>query len=126
MEFITIPGRMTGKEFSEDAERRAAGPSAAKSGESFPWDGADQSLRQILDRMVQTKEAWAAALTGGNSSQMDDAPPAGPTPAAMPARLDDADARSTAYSRSAACSLTSLRSMPTAVCSRWTRCGTSE
>ena len=32
----------------------------------FPWDGPDQSLRQILDRMVQTKEAWAAALTGGS------------------------------------------------------------
>ena len=31
----------------------------------FPWDGPDQSLRQLLDRMVQTKEAWAAALTGG-------------------------------------------------------------
>src|ERR1035438_5079959 len=28
----------------------------------FPWDGPDRSLRQILDRMVQTKEVWAAAL----------------------------------------------------------------
>jgi hypothetical protein len=25
----------------------------------FPRDGPDQSLRQLLDRMVQTKEAWA-------------------------------------------------------------------
>jgi AraC family transcriptional regulator len=33
----------------------------------FPWDGPDQSLRQLLDRMVQTKEAWAAALTGGGT-----------------------------------------------------------
>jgi len=40
-----------------------------------PWDGPDQSLRQILDRMVQTKEAWAAALTGGSWSPMDDTPP---------------------------------------------------
>ena len=33
----------------------------------FPWDGPDRSLRQLLDRMVQTKEAWAAALTGGSA-----------------------------------------------------------
>ena len=59
----------------------------------FPWDGADQSLRQILDRMVQTKEAWAAALTGGSWSPMDDAPPTGRTPSAMLARLDRADAK---------------------------------
>ena len=37
----------------------------------FPWDGPDQSLCQILDRMVQTKEAWAAALTGGSMPTMD-------------------------------------------------------
>ena len=30
----------------------------------LPWDGPDQNLRQLLDRMVQTKEAWTAALTG--------------------------------------------------------------
>ena len=39
----------------------------------FPWDGPDQTLRQILDRMVQTKEVWAAALTGGSMSPMDNA-----------------------------------------------------
>ena len=33
----------------------------------FPWDGPDRSVRQLLDRMVQTKEAWAAALTGGST-----------------------------------------------------------
>ncbi len=59
----------------------------------FPWDGPDQSLRQILDRMVQTKEAWAAALTGGSWSPEDDAPAAKRTPAAMVARLDEADAK---------------------------------
>ena len=37
----------------------------------FPWDGPDQSLRQILDRMVLTKEVWAAALTGGSMPSMD-------------------------------------------------------
>jgi AraC-like DNA-binding protein/uncharacterized damage-inducible protein DinB len=59
----------------------------------FPWDGPDQSLRQILDRMVQTKEAWAAALTGGSWAPMDNAPPADRTPSAMLARLDRADAK---------------------------------
>jgi AraC family transcriptional regulator len=58
----------------------------------FPWDGPDQSLRQILDRMVQTKEVWAAALTGGSMPLLDKADPADRTPAAMQARLDTADA----------------------------------
>ena len=58
----------------------------------FPWDGPDQSLRQILDRMVQTKEAWAAALTSGSIPLMDNAPPTDRTPSAMLARLDKADA----------------------------------
>ena len=31
----------------------------------FPWDTPDQSLRDILERMVYTKEVWTAALTGG-------------------------------------------------------------
>ena len=58
----------------------------------FPWDGPDENLRQILDRLVQTKEVWAAALTGGNMPQMDKAPLTDRTPAAMLARLDRADA----------------------------------
>jgi AraC-like DNA-binding protein len=58
----------------------------------FPWDGPDQNLRQILDRMVQTKEAWAAALTGGSMSPMDNTPATDRTPSAMLARLDRADA----------------------------------
>ena len=57
----------------------------------FPWDGPDQSLRQLLDRMVQTKEAWAAALTGGSVPLFDNAPPEERTPAAMLARLEKAD-----------------------------------
>jgi AraC family transcriptional regulator len=59
----------------------------------FPWDGPDQTLRQILDRMVQTKEAWAAALTGGTWSCLDDAPATDRTPSAMQERLDRADAK---------------------------------
>jgi AraC family transcriptional regulator len=58
----------------------------------LPWDGPDQSLRQILDRMVQTKEAWTAALTGGGMPLMDNAPPTDRTPSAMLGRLDRADA----------------------------------
>lgn len=59
----------------------------------FPWDGPDQSLRQILDRIVQTKEAWAAALTGGSMPPMENAPPTDRTPSAMLSRLDIADAK---------------------------------
>ena len=58
----------------------------------FPWDGPDQSLRQILDRMVLTKEVWAAALTGSSMPPMDDAPPEHRTASAMLARLEKADA----------------------------------
>ncbi len=58
----------------------------------FPWSGPDGSLRQLLDRMVQNKEAWAAALTGGTTPLMDNAPPEHRTPSAMLARLQKADA----------------------------------
>jgi AraC-like DNA-binding protein len=58
----------------------------------FPWDGPDRSLRQLLDRMVQTKEAWGAALTGGSVPLFDKAPREDRTPSAMLARLDKADA----------------------------------
>ena len=59
----------------------------------FPWDGPDQSMRQILDRIVQTKEVWAAALTGGIMPPMDNAPSADRTPSAMLTRLEGADAK---------------------------------
>jgi AraC-like DNA-binding protein len=58
-----------------------------------PWDGPDRSLRQILDRMVQTKEVWAAAMTGGSMPPMDAAPREYLTPAAMSSRLEAADAK---------------------------------
>jgi AraC family transcriptional regulator len=58
----------------------------------FPWDGPDQNLRQILDRMVQTKEAWAAALTNSDAPLFDQAPPENRTPAGMLERLERADA----------------------------------
>lgn len=58
----------------------------------FPWDGPDQTLRQILDRMVITKEVWAAALTGSGMPLMENAPPEDRTPTAMMARVERADA----------------------------------
>jgi AraC family transcriptional regulator len=58
----------------------------------FPWDSPDQTLRQILDRMVLTKEVWAAALTGSGMPLMEDAPPEHRTPPAMTARMERADA----------------------------------
>jgi AraC family transcriptional regulator len=59
----------------------------------YPWGGPDQTLRHILDRMVQTKEAWAAALTGDSAPLFDDAPASDRTPAAMLGRLERADAK---------------------------------
>ncbi len=58
----------------------------------FPWADEDQSLRQVLDRMVLTKEVWAAALTGSSMPLMNDAPPEHRTPSTMLARIEKADA----------------------------------
>jgi AraC-like DNA-binding protein/uncharacterized damage-inducible protein DinB len=56
------------------------------------WDKPDQNLREILERMVQTKEVWAAALTGGEMPALDDRPAEDRTPAAMLERFTKADA----------------------------------
>ena len=58
----------------------------------FPWCDADQSLRQVLDRMVLTKEVWAAAMIGSGMPLMDDAPAEHRTPSNMLARVEKADA----------------------------------
>ena len=57
----------------------------------LPWDDADQTLREILDRLVHTKEVWTAALTGGEMPPHV-RPPAACTPAALLARFEKADA----------------------------------
>ncbi len=57
----------------------------------FPWHTPDCTLRQILDRMVQTKEVWSAAISGGPMPAIDKAPPEERTPTAMLARLERAD-----------------------------------
>jgi AraC family transcriptional regulator len=58
----------------------------------FPWDKPDCNLRQILERMVQTKEVWTAALTGGDMPPLDDSNAANRTPAALLARFNKVDA----------------------------------
>jgi AraC family transcriptional regulator len=56
------------------------------------WDKPDQNLREILERMVQTKEVWTAALTGGEMPALDNRPAADRTPAAMLGRFEKAEA----------------------------------
>jgi AraC-like DNA-binding protein/uncharacterized damage-inducible protein DinB len=57
-----------------------------------PWDTPDQTLRQILDRIVLTKEVWTAALTGGALPDVTTAATARRTPAAMLERLQKTEA----------------------------------
>jgi uncharacterized damage-inducible protein DinB len=57
----------------------------------FPWPSPDQCLRQILERIVQTKEVWAAALTGSAMPAMENVPAQDRTPSAMLARMEKAD-----------------------------------
>jgi len=58
----------------------------------FPWDKPDQNLREILERMVQTKEVWVAALVGGEMPTLEGHPAAERTPAAMLCRFEKAEA----------------------------------
>jgi hypothetical protein len=57
----------------------------------FGWCDPDKNLREILERIVQTKEVWTAALTGGDLASLDHGP-AGRAPAALLARFEKADA----------------------------------
>ncbi len=57
----------------------------------FPWDKPDRNLREILERMVQTKEVWAAALTGGEMPALEGLPPKERTPSAMLKRFEKAE-----------------------------------
>jgi len=58
----------------------------------FPWDKPDRNLREILERIVQTKEVWAAAFTGGEMPDLDGRPAADRTPHALLDRFEKADA----------------------------------
>ena len=53
-----------------------------------PWDTPDQTVRQILDRIVLTKEVWTAALTGGELPDIRPEATATQTPSTMLERLE--------------------------------------
>lgn len=57
----------------------------------FPWDKPAQSLRELLRRLVITKEVWSAALTGGEVPNIENEPRERTTPDALLARLEKAD-----------------------------------
>lgn len=57
-----------------------------------PWPTPAHSLRELLRRLVQTKELWTAALTGGEAPNIETEPPDQGTPDALIARLQQADA----------------------------------
>ncbi len=56
------------------------------------WDKPDRSLREILERIIQTKEVWTAAITAGDMPALDGRPPEERTPVALLARFERADA----------------------------------
>jgi AraC-like DNA-binding protein len=59
----------------------------------FPWDSPAQTLRDLLRRIVVTKEVWTAALTGAAAPDFDAGPAEQHTPDALLSRLDAADAK---------------------------------
>lgn len=59
---------------------------------AFPWEGPAQSLRDLLWRIIVTKEVWAAALSGGAVPNLDAEPPEQRTPDALLSRFEAADA----------------------------------
>jgi AraC family transcriptional regulator len=58
----------------------------------FGWCSPDKNVREMLERIVQTKEVWTAALTGLDAPIMEGMPPEERTPAALLARFEKADA----------------------------------
>jgi AraC-like DNA-binding protein/uncharacterized damage-inducible protein DinB len=58
----------------------------------FGWDKPDRNLREMLERIVQMKELWTAALTAGEMPTLYGAPPEKRTPAALLERFEKADA----------------------------------
>jgi AraC family transcriptional regulator len=58
----------------------------------FPWDTPAQTLRDLLKRLVQTKEIWTAALTGGEMPSLETETPGQSAPDSLIRRLEKADA----------------------------------
>lgn len=57
----------------------------------FPWPEPARSLRDLLKRLVQTKEIWTAAMAGGELPNLEAEPPELGTPDALLTRLEAAD-----------------------------------
>jgi AraC family transcriptional regulator len=57
----------------------------------FGWGKPDSNLRETLERMVETKEVWVAALSGGAMPNLG-GPPSERTPAALLRRFEKAEA----------------------------------
>jgi len=57
----------------------------------FGWDKPDCNLRETLERLVQMKEIWTAALTGGDMPNIDSRPAAERTPGALLERFEKTD-----------------------------------
>ena len=58
----------------------------------FPWDSPSRTLRDLLERIVVTKEVWAAAMVGGPMPTIEGEPPEERTPSKLLSRLEAADA----------------------------------
>ena len=61
----------------------------------FPWDSPARSLRDLLRRIVQTKEIWNAALAGNAMPDLHKPLAAENTPDALMIRLEKSDAEFT-------------------------------
>ncbi len=70
--------------------------------EILPWRERTNTLRQLLENIVFTKEVWTAALSG-KSLDMNGPPPEGRTPRAMQKRLEQTDAELDRIMREAGC-----------------------
>jgi AraC family transcriptional regulator len=60
--------------------------------EILPWREKTNSLRQLLENIIFTKEVWTAALTGKSMDVNSGTAPDRKTPAAMLQRLEETDA----------------------------------
>ena len=63
----------------------------------FGWCDPDKNLREMLERIVQTKEVWTAALTGGDPPLLEGTPAEERTARELLARFERADAEFTRF-----------------------------
>lgn len=62
------------------------------SARAFDWEQPDRNLREILERMVQTREIWTAALSGGDMPALEGRPACERTPIALLERFEKTEA----------------------------------